>query len=73
MLALVDMIEARARIPGCERLEVIEGKDKNWLEEVPQPTRIQLLRALLSSAKKYRLLHGAELSRRASARGKRRT
>ena len=50
MLFLADIIEARARIPGCERLQVIDGKNRNWLDEVPRPTRIRLLRALLPTS-----------------------
>lgn len=51
MISLADMIEARGRIPGCERLEAIDRRGENWLDNVPRPTRIRLLRILLPSAK----------------------
>jgi len=51
MTSIADMIEARARIPGCKRIGNIDGKDCHWFEAVPRPTQIRMLRGLLPSAK----------------------
>ena len=51
LLALADMVEARANIPGCERLKILGGNPPWWLHDGSLPTLCRLLRALLPSAK----------------------
>lgn len=48
---LADMVEARARLAGCCRLQTFEA-NKIWLEYGSLPTRTRLLRALLPSLHK---------------------
>lgn len=43
------MIEARAGIPGCQRLESVEGENEAWFDRRSREVRIRLLRALLPS------------------------
>jgi len=59
---LADLLEARARTPGCKRLERFEGYE-GWLDEAPLPARIRILRALLPSVKdleQFEWRHGFE-------------
>lgn len=51
LVALADMVEARANIPGCERLKILQGSPQCWLYDGSAPTLCRLLRALLPSAK----------------------
>lgn len=48
---LADMVEARARIPGCQRLKAFDV-GPSWLDRGTLPTRVRLLRVLLSSLTK---------------------
>jgi hypothetical protein len=57
---MVDMVEARTRIPGCKGLEVIEGKRSEWFNEAPQETQIRLFHALLPIAKELPYFHWQE-------------
>ena len=46
-----DMLEVRARIPGCMRLECFEAE--GWFDHVSVATRIRLLRILLPSVTEF--------------------
>lgn len=48
---LADMVEARARIPGCRRLKTFAA-NWDWLDRGSLATRIRLLRVLLPSLKR---------------------
>lgn len=50
---LADMLEARARIPGCKGLERFEGRSgrRPWFDETSLATQVRLLRVLLPSLK----------------------
>jgi len=46
--SLADMVEARARIPGCQGLKTFETRE-GWLDRGSLATRVRLLRVLLPS------------------------
>ena len=48
MESIADMLEARVRIPGCNRLESFKW-DSNWFDRASLTTRIRLLQVLLPS------------------------
>lgn len=54
LISIVDMLEARARIPGCMRLESFNGDRDyvDWFDCASPDTRIRLLRVLLPSVRK---------------------
>jgi len=49
LIAIADMLEARAQIPGCMRLECFEAEDR--FDHGSIATRVRLLRVLLPSVK----------------------
>lgn len=50
LVFLAEILEARARTPGCKRLERFQGC-QGWLDNVSLPARIRILRVLLPSVK----------------------
>lgn len=51
MNTLADMLEARAGIPNCQRLQTFDANFGSWLDNASPDTQIRLLRALLPSLK----------------------
>ena len=59
---LAGVLEARARIPGCKRLECFQGY-LGWLDNISLAARIRILRALLPSVQdlgQFKWRHGFE-------------
>jgi hypothetical protein len=51
--ALADMVEARAGIPGCRQLQILDANLGSWLDGTSPSTQIRLVRALLPSLKDF--------------------